>query len=251
MTSKEDYCSDTEMYNSDTDFERVKRKCNWCNAYTRLMTGKPFCSRCHDKAYKVCKRCKRPFPNKAYFEMDVERCNSCHKKLMKERLARQAKKIEQGERDKTSQGPSQTVAPPTEKTKKIMKPECTKSLPSTSSKLPATDQQPTTSRKKESTSAKRKMTMVNLDEGDKLVMQLYMLYEDDEDASGDPTLRKRYLAFPVFPLANRAVTCRPRKIRRRKLNTTTPDTKSSDEKTDDNPADDNTEMVVIDSSDSE
>jgi hypothetical protein len=49
-------------------------------------------------------------------------------------------------------------------------------------------------------SKKRKMTMVKLNQGgDKLVMQLYMMYEGEE-CEVDPKMRRRYLAFPVFPI---------------------------------------------------
>lgn len=78
-----------ETFNSDTSFEHLSKKCNWCNGYKRLVPGQKCCKKCLDGAYRVCKRCKRPFPNNDYFQLDAERCTSCYKKLTKERLRRE------------------------------------------------------------------------------------------------------------------------------------------------------------------
>ena len=59
--------------------------CNWCSFQGKLVKNKPYCQNCLDKSFHECIRCKRPFPHAKYFELNSERCNSCHKKYLKEK----------------------------------------------------------------------------------------------------------------------------------------------------------------------
>ena len=80
-----------DAFNSDTSFETFSKRCNWCNEYRRLVDGQKCCNKCFKAAYRVCKRCKRPFPSQEHFLLDSQRCTACSKKLSNERLKRQHK----------------------------------------------------------------------------------------------------------------------------------------------------------------
>lgn len=83
---------DNSSYDENSDFEDFKKKCNWCFQYSRLVKGRNFCFKCESEAFRVCKRCKRPFPNARFFEFDETRCNTCFAKYTKEKEKRLAKK---------------------------------------------------------------------------------------------------------------------------------------------------------------
>lgn len=59
-------------------------QCNWCGDMTLLVKSKPYCYDCQEKMYQECIRCKRPFTEAASFTDDLERCNACQKKYLKE-----------------------------------------------------------------------------------------------------------------------------------------------------------------------
>ena len=64
----------------------VVKRCIWCCVKTNLLHGKPYCYKCSELCHKECKRCHRPFPDKKYFTLNTERCNSCQRKYHKEKL---------------------------------------------------------------------------------------------------------------------------------------------------------------------
>jgi hypothetical protein len=72
-----------------SDSEAVVITCNWCGIAGRLMKGKPYCSRCHEKCFRECVRCHRPLPHESYFKQSDVRCNACHCKYLRERKRRQ------------------------------------------------------------------------------------------------------------------------------------------------------------------
>jgi len=89
--------SEDDNFNSETSFEHQSKRCIWCGDYRRLVAGEKCCKKCLDGAFRVCKRCKRPFPSEEHFQIDAERCTSCAKKLAQERLRRselKKKKVE-------------------------------------------------------------------------------------------------------------------------------------------------------------
>ena len=81
-----------DAFDSNTDFEMLRKICNWCGRHTLLATNKQFCQVCADKCVQECKRCHRPYSSLEYFTLDKERCNACHHKLMAEREVRAQKK---------------------------------------------------------------------------------------------------------------------------------------------------------------
>ena len=92
-----DINSEEGDFHSDASFERQSKRCNWCMEYRRLVAGEKCCKKCFDDAFRVCKRCKRPFPSEEHFQIDSQRCTSCAKKLAQERLRRlelKKKKVE-------------------------------------------------------------------------------------------------------------------------------------------------------------
>lgn len=88
--------SPTSVFDDSTSFDshEVQTRCNWCHKFTKLCHGAKHCSTCDTNAYRVCRRCKRPFPSADYFTDDSARCNSCQRKYIKERERREMKKQE-------------------------------------------------------------------------------------------------------------------------------------------------------------
>lgn len=89
--------------NSDSECEMagtsaatpVCKTCSWCKAYRPLVSDKTYCHACADKMFRECARCHQPFPDSKYFEDDNRRCNSCHKKYLREREKRILKQQQQ------------------------------------------------------------------------------------------------------------------------------------------------------------
>lgn len=54
------------------------------------MDGKPYCEECQSRCYLECCRCRRPFDSLDCFNIDPfgKRCDSCHRKLLKERMSK-------------------------------------------------------------------------------------------------------------------------------------------------------------------
>ena len=81
------------MFDDDTDFEDLKKACNWCNQTVKLEDNKPYCGKCSRNCYKECRRCHRPFPHERFFTKDENRCNTCQDKYLKEREKRIQKRV--------------------------------------------------------------------------------------------------------------------------------------------------------------
>ena len=57
------------------------------------MNNAKYCQECFDGRYRLCTRCKVPYPDAKYFDAsNSNRCNSCHKKYVKEREKREQQK---------------------------------------------------------------------------------------------------------------------------------------------------------------
>ena len=70
--------------------------CVWCKNRKILMQNEKYCQDCYDRRYRICSRCKIPFPDAKYFTLsDSTRCNACHKKYVKEREKRESIKKQQ------------------------------------------------------------------------------------------------------------------------------------------------------------
>lgn len=62
--------------------------CIWCEKSYDLLPTKRYCKCCDQLKYRECIRCGRPLNSRKYFLLDDKRCNSCHRKLLKERIKR-------------------------------------------------------------------------------------------------------------------------------------------------------------------
>ena len=85
---------DISSSNEDSDIptDSSVKRCSYCNKEKLLVTGKSYCSDCNKNCFRECRRCKRPYHDKKYYAYSETRCNSCHKKYLKERAKREEKK---------------------------------------------------------------------------------------------------------------------------------------------------------------
>ena len=83
---------------SDSSSEAEVGRCNWCNKMGEYVKGNKFCFSCQNNSFRVCVRCKKPYDDKKYFELDEKRCNTCYKRLAAEREKRLAKKQNKSEK---------------------------------------------------------------------------------------------------------------------------------------------------------
>lgn len=67
-------------------------RCSYCYKARELVDGKSYCQSCLDNCFKECRRCKKPYHDKKYFSHSDKRCNGCHAKYLKERMAREDRK---------------------------------------------------------------------------------------------------------------------------------------------------------------
>lgn len=83
------------------EFKKADKKdpapnCIWCNRQVTLLPNTKHCQQCDAKCYRVCRgRCKRPFDSKSYFTLNDNRCDTCERAIVKDRLRREARKREQ------------------------------------------------------------------------------------------------------------------------------------------------------------
>ena len=67
--------------------------CVWFKCQKPLMNNAKYCQECFDGHYRLCTRCKVPYPDAKYFDAsNSNRCNSCHKKYVKEHEKREQQK---------------------------------------------------------------------------------------------------------------------------------------------------------------
>lgn len=92
------------------------------------MDNVKYCRDCYENRYKVCIRCKLPYPDAKYFQDSggTDRCNACYKKYVKEREKRLQKMAQHGQPLKRSLAQPQ---PSTSTTPRAVRP----STPSSSS----------------------------------------------------------------------------------------------------------------------
>ena len=77
---------------------RAVRRCNWCgDENTVLFKDKPYCVECAQNSQKECSACHKPYPDLKYFALNLNRCNSCQKKMEKSKLKKEMEK--RGEED--------------------------------------------------------------------------------------------------------------------------------------------------------
>lgn len=89
-----------------SDFEDLQKRCNYCNLYNKLSTGKPYCTKCKTNCYRECRRCHKPYDDSKFFMKDETRCNSCHTKLEKERSKRISKRQHEQKEEEEDGEPS-------------------------------------------------------------------------------------------------------------------------------------------------
>ena len=79
--------------NEDSDIScEQAQSCSYCSKEKILVKGKTYCQECKNNCFRECKRSKRPFHNEKYYTFSESRCNSCHKKYVKEKVKREEKK---------------------------------------------------------------------------------------------------------------------------------------------------------------
>ena len=89
-----------------------QKPCNYCNTRNKLANNKPYCSKCEEKCYRVCRRCHRPHDSASYYTDDPElqKCNSCYKKFCNEKVKRnESSKRKHSSRD-TSEPPAKVTS---------------------------------------------------------------------------------------------------------------------------------------------
>lgn len=90
-------------FSGSTDFELdSKQKCIWCGRFTTLLKNHKHCVECDKNKYAVCRRCSKPYTSAKYFTLDSERCDSCHRKYLKEKTRREEKKRQKLAENKNS-----------------------------------------------------------------------------------------------------------------------------------------------------
>lgn len=82
----------TREFDDDTDYEHAMKKCNYCHQAKKLVKNKLYCLKCAREAFRECRRCKKPYHNEKYFELNETRCNTCQRKYLKEKERRELKK---------------------------------------------------------------------------------------------------------------------------------------------------------------
>lgn len=122
-TNKADNVDDSGSgFNDSTDFEfEVKKRCVWCNKFAVLLEKQKHCGECDAKAFRVCRRCRLPYDDAKYFAKDINRCNSCQLKYLKEKEKREAKRQLRAE-NKASSGEEDNAPAPRKKIKLNKKP---------------------------------------------------------------------------------------------------------------------------------
>ena len=116
---------------SDSDMlDSFQLPCVWCKGRKPLVTNAKYCQDCYNKRYRLCSRCKVPYPEAKYFdESGSNRCNSCHRKYLKEREKRELK------RKPTASSSSTTVD-----SKSVRKRECVPISSASSSTTPCSSE---------------------------------------------------------------------------------------------------------------
>lgn len=86
---------ETSHFDDSTDFESETRtRCCWCRRFVALLPKQKHCKECDAKAFRLCARCKYPYPDAKYFKLNANRCDSCQRKYLKEKQRREAKQKE-------------------------------------------------------------------------------------------------------------------------------------------------------------
>lgn len=94
---------ESSHFDDSTDFEsEVKTRCCWCRRFVALLPKQKHCKDCDSKAFRLCSRCHVPFPDPKYFKLNANRCDSCQRKYLKEKLRRAEKQKEREAAAKSS-----------------------------------------------------------------------------------------------------------------------------------------------------
>ena len=93
------HTSDDSELETLPSFQSALQTCIWCKDRKILMVNAKYCKECYQNCYKVCIRCKLPYPEAKYFKESggSDRCNSCYKKYVKEREKRLQKLVQTGQ----------------------------------------------------------------------------------------------------------------------------------------------------------
>lgn len=94
----------------------TSKTCSWCKNFRLLLPNKSYCQSCFEKMHRECSRCHLPFPQSKYFQEGNRRCNSCHKKYLKEKEKRiQRQNQQQKQQTAATTSLSSSSSPPVEK----------------------------------------------------------------------------------------------------------------------------------------
>ena len=88
---------------ADAAAAAVEKKCAWCNnndSNIKLVEGKRYCFACDKNKYKECNNCHLPYPDQKYFNTeDSEKCQSCERKLDKQKQKRKRHELSQSDNE--------------------------------------------------------------------------------------------------------------------------------------------------------
>ena len=73
-----------------------KDRCIWCGKkQPQFHKDKPYCMECATECVKECTSCHKPYDDLSFFELHLDCCNSCCKKLHNAKMKREAEKQEE------------------------------------------------------------------------------------------------------------------------------------------------------------
>ena len=109
----------------------ISKQCGWCKNTKPMKPTSKYCLECYVASYRICSRCKIPYPDAKYFsESQSARCNSCHKKYLKDREARESR---EKRRLQQQQQPSTASSATTSSAKGLERKRDSETLPALSS----------------------------------------------------------------------------------------------------------------------
>ena len=99
MSNTNNNTSDDSDIDTLPSFQKMPQTCVWCKDRKVLMDNVKYCRDCYENRYKLCIRCKLPYPDAKYFQDSggTDRCNACYKKYVKEREKRLQKMAHHGQ----------------------------------------------------------------------------------------------------------------------------------------------------------
>ena len=74
-----------QWIDQNLDKKTMTHTCNWCGCF---IDSKYYCADCKKSCQQECITCHKPYPSLKYFQLNKNRCNSCHKRHQKQCLKR-------------------------------------------------------------------------------------------------------------------------------------------------------------------